>query len=99
LERALERLNIAVPIPIVPSADVIHKPIDLYRSYLADILYKITGADATTAYSSVQLSSDPLLGDLAVVLPRLCSKNKAAEVAQAIKDQVSGLDHFVPTQD
>lgn len=88
LEASLEKLNLNVPIPHFASADVLNKPLDLVRSYLADILSSLAEADRTAAYNSISLSNDPLHGDLTVVLPRLCPGAKAGELAKDLIKKV-----------
>lgn len=71
LEALLQKLGLSVPIPPFPSADVLNIPLDIGRSYFADILCSLIGCDAATAYNSIQLPNSVDNGDLAVILPRL----------------------------
>jgi len=88
LEVALQKLNLEVPIPYFTAADVLNKPLDLLRSYLTDILVSLVEADRVAAYNSIALSSDPLHGDLTVVLPRLCPGIKAGGFANDLIKKV-----------
>lgn len=84
LEASLGKLGLDVPIPHFAAADVLNKPIDLVRSYFADILSNLIEADRTAAYNSISLSNDPSQGHLTVVLPRLCPGAKAVELADEL---------------
>jgi arginyl-tRNA synthetase len=88
LEDLLKGLDLQTPVPQFASSDVLSKPLDLCRSYLADLLCSLVDCNPASAYSSVQLSSDPLHGDLTVVLPRLCPGSKAGQVAEDILNKV-----------
>ena len=81
LETALKGLDLATPVPHFDSADVLTKPLDLIRSYLADILSSLIDADRTAAYKSISLSNSSLHGDLTVVLPKLKPGCNAGELA------------------
>ena len=67
----LQGLELNVPIPHFPMADVLNKPLDIARSYFAEILRSLVGCDAATAYKSIQLPSNIDNGDLAVIMPKL----------------------------
>src|SRR5277367_387029 len=60
------------PIPQFSEAHLLNKPLDIGRSYLADILGHLFGCDPITAYNSIQSPNDISNGDLAVPLPKLC---------------------------
>jgi arginyl-tRNA synthetase len=93
LEQLLENLLLSTPVPQFDLSDVPHKPLDICRSYLADILSSLVNCEPTAAYSSVQLSNDPLHGDFTIVLPRLCPGAKAGELAHDIIKKVTELHH------
>lgn len=71
LEALLTRLNLNVPTPNFATADILNTPLDICRSYLAEILANILQCDRTFAYHSIQLPTDIDNGDLAVILPKL----------------------------
>jgi arginyl-tRNA synthetase len=73
LQALLEGIGVERPIPSFPQADVQNSPMDIYKSYLAEILVQLTECDAQVAYESIQLPND--FGDLVVVLPRLRIKD------------------------
>lgn len=88
LEGSLEGLSLTTPVPQFASADVLNKPFDLLRSYLANILCSLVDCDRAAAYNSVQLSNDPLHGDLTVVLPRLLPGAKPIDFASDLIKKV-----------
>lgn len=71
LEAFLSGLGLKIPIPPFPAADVLNKPLDIGRSYLADILTSIVECDLATACNSIQLPNNVYSGDFTVILPKL----------------------------
>jgi arginyl-tRNA synthetase len=71
LETLLGELGLNTPIPSFSEADVLNKPLDIARCYLADVVAKLVDCDAHTAYSSIQWPNNIYNGDLCVVLPKL----------------------------
>ena len=88
LEALLGALGLENPIPQSPSSDVLSKPLDIGRSYLADILCSVVECDATVAYNSIQWPGDIYSGDLAVILPKLKPGANAHELALDITKKV-----------
>jgi hypothetical protein len=88
LEALLRALELNVPIPPFPSADVLNIPLDIGRSYFADILCSLIGCDASTAYNSIQLPNSIDNGDLAVILPRLSQGADSDALGFTIKQNV-----------
>jgi arginyl-tRNA synthetase len=87
LQALLEGIGIERPIPSFPQADVQNSPMDIYKSYLADILVQLTECEPQVAYESIQLPND--FGDLVVVLPRLRLKDvKPKDLAIELKQRV-----------
>lgn len=72
LEVHLGGLGLKLPIPHFPTADVLNKPLDIGRSYLADILCSLVKCDPMNAYDAIHWPGDIFNGDLAVILPKLC---------------------------
>jgi arginyl-tRNA synthetase len=68
-------LQLKTPIPPAQAADILTKPGDIYRSYLADILSDIIDCDAETIYEVIGSANDPAQGDLTVAVPRLKLKD------------------------
>jgi hypothetical protein len=84
----LRALGLNVPIPSFPSADVLNTPLDIGRSYFADILRSLVGRDAKTSYNSIQLPNSIDNGDLAVILPRLSHGADSEALGFTIKQNV-----------
>jgi len=87
LEALLQALGAPIPIPSHPTADVLNKPLDIGRVYLANILQKLIDCDATTAYNAIQQPASPDDGDLDIVVPRL-GKGSDSSVAFGIIERV-----------
>jgi arginyl-tRNA synthetase len=66
----LEGLGLG-PIPDFVDAHVLNKPLDIGRSYLADILRSLVHCDPILAYKSIQWPNDIFTADLTVPLPKL----------------------------
>ncbi len=89
LEARLARLGLDVPIPTFAGADVLNKPMDIARSYLADIIRKLTGCDAAVAPGAIAWSNNIDNGDLVVILPKLAAHGtKPQELGFKIMEQV-----------
>jgi arginyl-tRNA synthetase len=71
LAKILEGLGLG-PIPQFSEAHLLNNPLDIGRSYLADILSRLVGCDPIPAYNSIQLPYDIYNGNLMVPLPKLC---------------------------
>ncbi|KAI0886707.1 arginyl-tRNA synthetase [Annulohypoxylon maeteangense] len=71
LEALLRELDVGVPIPTFAGSDARWKPIDIYRSYLADTASKVLGCDAGLAYEAIQSAGGKDNSDLTLVLPKL----------------------------
>ena len=71
LEALLGGLGLKIPLPHFLAADVLTRPLDIGRTYFADILCSLVECDAANVYSSIQWPGDIYNGDLAVVLPKL----------------------------
>lgn len=98
LEALLEKVGLKVPIPHFEAADVLNKPLDIGRSYYADILISLINSDPENercdpknAFNSIHSPGDVLIGDLAVVLPRLCHGSKANILGPALMAKVRCL--------
>jgi arginyl-tRNA synthetase len=73
LETLLGGLSLKVPVPQCTNTKILNDPVDISRSYLADILHEITHSDILHTYNAVQLPAvvDGFSGDLAIILPKL----------------------------
>ncbi|KAK4246055.1 hypothetical protein C7999DRAFT_42448 [Corynascus novoguineensis] len=86
LQAYLKDLGAPIPIPAFPSAEPIHNPNDIYRSYIAAALETLVDCDRLLLNESLQKPSTASKGDLVLVLPRLRLKgvkpsDLAAELA------------------
>jgi arginyl-tRNA synthetase len=95
LEVLLAKLGLKVPIPHFEGADVLNKPLDIGRSYYADILISLVNSDPENekcdpknAFNSIHSAGDV---DLAVVLPRLCHGSNAKILGPALMKKVRYL--------
>lgn len=75
LESLLNELNLPIPIPNFSSVDILNTPLDIGRSYLAQILSNLAECDRSIAFDSIQLPTDIEFKDLTVRIPKL-SPNK-----------------------
>ncbi|KAI1385571.1 arginyl-tRNA synthetase [Hypoxylon trugodes] len=71
LEALLGELGVNVPIPSFIESEVLRRPIDIYRSYLADTASKVLECDAYLAYEAIQSANIKDNSDLTLVLPKL----------------------------
>lgn len=71
LDSLLATIGLKTPIPDFPGADVLNKPLDIARSYLADSLSGYVECDPQVAYNSIQWPNNIYNGDLAVILPKI----------------------------
>lgn len=73
LDQLLGDLNLPTPVPGFDSADILNNPLDIPRSYLAQLLVDIVKCEANEAYNSIQLPSsvDGFRGDLIITVPKL----------------------------
>jgi hypothetical protein len=60
------------PIPQFSQAHSLINPLDIGRSYLAEILGHLIDCYSITAYNSIHLPNDISTVDLTVILPKLC---------------------------
>jgi arginyl-tRNA synthetase len=69
LKLLLNRLGVEDSSNSFPSADVLTRPLDIYRAHLADVLVQLTDCEPQVAYDSILEPND--YGDLEVVIPKL----------------------------
>jgi arginyl-tRNA synthetase len=92
LTKRLEGLELG-PIPQFLEANLLINPLDIGRSYLAEILADLVGCDLITAYDSIQSLNDTFTADLTVILPRLRRGRNPVDVAM---DIIQGVRHSLP---
>lgn len=71
LETLLGELGLQTPAPKFETADVLNKPLDIGRCYLASIITGLHQCDPVTAYKAIQWPNNVDNGDLAAILPKL----------------------------
>lgn len=71
LKALLSDLGVDVPIPAFSQSDILRRPIDIYRNYLADTASKVLGCDSALAYEAIQSANIKDNSDLTLVLPKL----------------------------
>ncbi|KAH7349262.1 arginyl-tRNA synthetase [Plectosphaerella cucumerina] len=103
LESLLGGLNVSGLAPVAASTDVLHNPIDIYRSQLADTIIGLVHSDPQVALDAIQLSNEVDNGDLVITLPRLRLQKTAdelEEIGNELTQQVSQSPLFtVPILD
>lgn len=95
LEALLGKLGLTTPIPAFKSADVQNKPLDIGRSYLADIVGGLAKSDPETAYKSIHWPNNIFNGDLAVILPRLSHGADSTVLGFDLTQQVGVFFHLL----
>jgi arginyl-tRNA synthetase len=95
LEELLGGLGLKVPVPHFPTADILNKPLDIGRSYLADILCSLVECNAAGAYNSISWPGDIYNGDLAVILPKLSHGSAAKDLALEVTKRVCHFHSFL----
>lgn len=75
LSTRLACLGLDSEMPDIPAADLLAKPLDIFRSHLANLVASALGCDVSLAYDSIRLSNDLSQGDLELVLPKLKLKD------------------------
>jgi arginyl-tRNA synthetase len=88
LEELMGALGAKTPIPSFQAADLLVRPLDIGRSYIADILCSIVDCDASNAFSSISWPNNIYNGDLVVILPRLSHGSDAESLARSIMQKV-----------
>jgi arginyl-tRNA synthetase len=69
IQALLKGAGVESDIPLFPLANIEHRPLGVYTSFLADVLVQLTECTPEAAWDAVQLPNG--LGDLTVVVPRL----------------------------
>lgn len=89
LQALLGRLGLKIPIPSFADADILDKPLDIARSYLADILVDLAESEPANTYKSISWPGDIFNGDLAVILPKLKHGVNATALSFELVQKVS----------
>ena len=93
LEEALQSLGLDGPLHHYPSSNMLEKPLDVARSYLADILHSLADVELSVAYNSIQWPNNIFNGDLVVILPRLSHGADTDALALDLIQRVRPIAH------
>jgi len=88
LQGLLTKLGINEKLPVFKAANPTSNPIDVFRSYIAEELSKITGAERDRVYESIEWTQDFKKGDLILAVPRLRIKGNPAELGKERAEKV-----------
>lgn len=89
LQVQLKSLGITSPVPNYANSQVLQNPTDIYRSYLADLLTPLIGAEHQLIYDSLQRTNNLAYGDLVLVVPKLRLKGvKPTDYALELESKV-----------
>lgn len=95
LESLIASLGIDESLPSFPASDAVHRPVDIYRVYLASIASKCLEVPVNLAYEAVQVVPAGTLkdnSDLDLVLPRLKLKSEnPKQIAHEVSSKVRCL--------
>jgi arginyl-tRNA synthetase len=80
--------GVQIPIPSFLAAGVLVRPLDIGRSYLADIISNIVKCDAVKAFNLIYWPNNVDNGDLVVILPKLSHGANTNVLAQSLIQQV-----------
>ena len=87
LNKTLQELGLD-PLPSLPKAHVLCKPLDILRSYLANILHRLIDRDVLATYDSIQWPNNISAGDLTIPLPRISHDADLNACAMDLLEQV-----------
>ena len=86
------------PIPSFAAAEVLHNPVDIYHSYLAEHFQALVKCDPNLVYDSIQPCREIGNGDLDVILPKLkLPGSRPKELAGELVKKVFWLN-FIPSE-
>lgn len=88
LEHLLESLGVETPLPPHAASDVLSRPLDIPRAYLARFLQSSVPDHADKAHGSIQVATSVDAGDLCVILPKLDRSCDAEDFAMDLMSQV-----------
>ncbi|KAI0836033.1 arginyl-tRNA synthetase [Hypoxylon sp. FL0890] len=95
IEALLGELGVSTPIPRFTQSDILRKPIDIYRNYLAGRASEVLGCDAGLAYEAVQSANIKDNSDLTLVLPKIkLRSNKPKDLAREVFIKFSSTPLF-----
>ncbi|KAI1137692.1 arginyl-tRNA synthetase [Hypoxylon sp. FL0543] len=71
IEALLGEIGVGTPMPRFTQSDILRKPVDVYRNYLARTTSEVLSCNADLAYEAVQSANIKDNSDLTLVLPKL----------------------------
>ncbi|KAI8649729.1 Arginine--tRNA ligase [Fusarium keratoplasticum] len=74
LDSQLRNLGLESEVPEIPAADILAKPLDIFRSHLANLIASAVHCDVSSAYDSI---ADSSIADLEVIVPKLKLMDKS----------------------
>ncbi|EWC47327.1 cytoplasmic arginine--tRNA ligase [Drechslerella stenobrocha 248] len=81
VQAMLAELGISDPLPKFDAASVTTNPIDIFRSYVAEEMSKITGVNRELLYPALEWTQNMEKGDLILAVPRLRIKGDPKALA------------------
>jgi arginyl-tRNA synthetase len=95
LSSQLAHLGLRADMPEIPAANMLVKPLDIFRSHLANLLSSALGCDISLAYESIGLLNDASQGDLEVIVPRLRLKDmEPSDVIRKVQPCLPNLQSY-----
>ena len=94
LGNALSNLSVETEIPKYDGADPLHNPLDVCRSYLAELLCSLVSCEPNVAYRSIQCPTDITQGDFVITLPKLRPGEKIDDWVPDLMEKVCFLFHW-----
>ncbi|OJD15622.1 arginine-tRNA ligase [Emergomyces pasteurianus Ep9510] len=92
LETHVRGLELEIPIPAFPTANILSNPVDLYRCYVAEVVKQVVNCGEDIAYNSIQRTQVLAHGDVVVVVARLRLKGvNADQVAIDLSNKLCGI--------
>ncbi|KAJ2905743.1 arginine-tRNA ligase [Zalerion maritima] len=98
LTSLLENLGLSAPVPTYPEAQILENPLDIGRSYLAEILRSLVGVEDGIAYKAITWPNNIYNGDFSVPLPKLSHEKTPKDLASEITSKykaASNSDMFI----
>lgn len=92
VQAMLGELGITDPLPVFAAANPTTNPIDIFRSYVAEEMTKITGVNRELVYPALEWTQDMRKGDLIMAVPRLRVKGDPKALAIQWAEKVKGRD-------
>ncbi|KAJ6261364.1 cytoplasmic arginine--tRNA ligase [Drechslerella dactyloides] len=96
VQAMLGELGISDPLPVFEAASVTTNPIDIFRSYVAEEMAKITGVNRDIVYPALEWTQNMEKGDLIMAVPRLRVKGDPKVLANEWAKQFPENKYILP---